>query len=69
LDRGVAFTLRTYGTQDVFTTSMKAPSEISCSNPKLSVVRSQFLPERQLIVTRLSANDIQGETGELRLLF
>ncbi len=69
VDRGVVFTLRMYGTQEVLTTSVKAPSEVICSNPRLSIVRSQFQPDRQLIVTTLSANNIQGETGELRLLF
>jgi len=65
----LTFKLRVYGEQPVTILTQRVPKTITCSNPRLSVVDTRYRKESGQSVITLKANDIQGETGELTLVF
>ena len=63
-----AIELRVYGMQEVKIYCLN-PQRIESENPNLKIVKSNYNKDNGVLSIVLSANDMQGETGTLRLVY
>ncbi len=61
--------LRTYGTQDVIIMGISEPKTIKLNNSDISVLNKKYDKDNKKLTIAIKAKDIQGETGEISVLY